>query len=487
MQKKLYRNKSDFCLNEKKLHQFYSKKPTYITLSDFMRIQNEINPVNAELENRIAYNEHLKLLSQNKSKNWPDSLEMKKKNKFEQSKKRFLAEEERRRLIDIEEKKYADIKNSITIEKAKNSLFYEQDPVKTFNSKLMYCDMLKERDYQSDIKNRKKEINDIIEKQFFDMNKKKWEDYDQKEREKEMQEQLKKQQRMKIINDQLHESKIKLIQDYQEKMVEGQIMKLNIQKAIEADKKELERKKQLHEQQKKEYILANERLQKYRNEQKLKELEEEKKIQEHALKKQQMEDLRKKVEADKKKEQEKNREKMEKAQLEYFNNLQKKNNEILERDIKKADDKKLEEENLRKKKQEKMLKDIKEQMEQMKIQKENEKLKRKEEDLQYIDDFKRKLKMLEDIEKNEQMERRKRNIDLAEYQKLQYEEKKKRAMDDFIRLNEDTYKNLKRLEIEDDDFIKYAEKWIHEYKQQGKNIIPLLLELKRYKRDYSLK
>ena len=134
-----------------------------------------------------------------------------------------------------------------------------------------------------------------------------------------------------------------------------------------------------------------------------------------------------------------------------------------------------------------MLKDIKEQMEQMKIQKENEKLKRKEEDLQYIDDFKRKLKMLEDIEKNEQMERRKRNIDLAEYQKLQYEEKKKRAMDDFIRLNEDTYKNLKRLEIEDDDFIKYAEKWIHEYKQQGKNIIPLLLELKRYKRDYSLK
>ena len=28
------------------------KRPAYITLTDFMRIQNEINPINAEYENR---------------------------------------------------------------------------------------------------------------------------------------------------------------------------------------------------------------------------------------------------------------------------------------------------------------------------------------------------------------------------------------------------------------------------------------------------
>ena len=95
--------------------------------------------------------------------------------------------------------------------------------------------------------------------------------------------------------------------------------------------------------------------------------------------------------------------------------------------------------------------------------------------------------MLEDAERDEWLEKRKRNKDLAEYQKLQYEEKKRKAMDVFRQFNEDSYKNLRRLEIEDDDFIKYAEYWINEYKQQGKNITPLLLELKRYKKNYSLK
>jgi hypothetical protein len=42
------------------------KRPTYITLSDFMRIQNEINPVNSEYENRKALNNKLKQLSQTK-------------------------------------------------------------------------------------------------------------------------------------------------------------------------------------------------------------------------------------------------------------------------------------------------------------------------------------------------------------------------------------------------------------------------------------
>ena len=148
------------------------KTPTYITLSDFMRIQNEINPLNSEYENRKAYNNKLRMLSQSKSKNWPDSLEMRKKNRFEQEKKRFLEEEERRRLIDLEEKKYRDIQNDQILHRTQKILFDQQDPVKTFNMKLMYCDMLKEREYQSDIKKRKQEINNIIEKQFFDMDKK---------------------------------------------------------------------------------------------------------------------------------------------------------------------------------------------------------------------------------------------------------------------------------------------------------------------------
>lgn len=63
------------------------------------------------------------------------------------------------------------------------------------------------------------------------------EDYDKKEQEKAKIEEEKKKIRMKIISDQLRESKIKIIQDYQEKMVEGELMKLNMKRALEAEKK----------------------------------------------------------------------------------------------------------------------------------------------------------------------------------------------------------------------------------------------------------
>ena len=483
----MHRNKSDLCIIKNKSSYSRIKPPSYITLSDFMRIQNEINPVNSEYENRKAHNMKLKMLSQTKSKNWPDSIEMRKKNQFELAKKRFLEEEERRRLLDIEEKKYYDAQNNLIIQKAKKLLFDEQDPVKTFNMKLMYCDMLKERDYQNEIKNRKKEINNIIEKQFFEMDKKKMEDYDKKEAEKAKMEEEKKKIRMKIINDQLQQSKIKIIQDHQEKLVDGELMKLNMKRALEAEKKEKELIEQRKKEQRKEYIEANKRLQQYKEEQKKKEIEEEKKIQEFAFKKQQLADLRKRIEEEKEKEKQRQRDKLEAMQMAYYNSLKKNENEILQKNLKEAEDRNAEEERKAKEKRDKMIKDIKEQIQMDKERKEAEKIKNREEDLQYIDDYKRKLKMLEDAEKEERLEKRQKNKDLAEYQKLQYEEKKRTAMDVFRQFNEDSYKNVRRLEIEDDDFIKYAEYWIKEYKQQGKNITPLLLELKRYKKNYSLK
>ena len=483
----MQRNKSDFFVTKQKPIRPRIRPPSYITLSDFMRIQNEINPVNSEYENRKALNAKLKMLSQTKSKNWPDSIEMRKKNQFEIAKKRFLEEEERRRLIDIEEKKYYDAQNNLIIQKAQKLLFDEQDPVKTFNMKLMYCDMLKERDYQNEIKNRKKEINNIIEKQFLEMDKKNRENYDKKEIKKAEIEEEKKKFRMKVINDQLRQSKIKIIQDYQEKLVEGELMKLNMKKALEEEKKEKELIEQKKKEQRKQYIEANKRLQQYKEELKKKEEEEDKKIQEFAFKKQQLEDLKKKIEAEKEKEKQKQRDKLEAAQMAYYNSLKKNENEILERSLKEAEDRNAAEARREKEKRDKMMNDIKEQIKADKERKEAERIKNKEEDMQYIDDYKRKLKVMEEAEKEEWRQRRQRNKDLADYQKLQYEEKKRLAVDDFKQFNEDSYKNLRRLEIEDNDFIKYAEYWIKEYKQQGKNITPLLLELKRYKKNYSLK
>ena len=153
-----------------KSHNF--SRPSRIALSDFIRIQNSISPLNTEIIERQNYDNNLRMLSKNKSINWNDSVEQRKKMEYEMAKRRFLKEEERRRKIDEQERKYTQAKENMLIEKAREHLFNEQDAVKSFNSKLLFCDVLKEREYQKEINLRKKERSDIIEKTFFDMDKK---------------------------------------------------------------------------------------------------------------------------------------------------------------------------------------------------------------------------------------------------------------------------------------------------------------------------
>ena len=104
-----------------------------------------------------------------------------------------------------------------------------------------------------------------------------------------------------------------------------------------------------------------------------------------------------------------------------------------------------------------------------------------QENIQYIDDWKKKMKMIEMEERNELLAKKQRDKNLAKYQKLQLEEKKRLAKEHFMQLTQDSYKTKLGLEMETDEFLQYAEFWIKEYKKQGKNINPLLLELKRYK------
>ena len=382
------------------------------------------------------------------------------------------------------------MQNDIIIEKARKQLFEEQDAVKSFNGKLLFCDVLKERDYQKEIFNRKKQINDIINKRFLENEKKRMDELDKKLEMKLILEDEKRKERMKVMKEQLQESKIKLIQDYQERLVEGRLMKINMEKALEEEKKLAELKEKRKKEAQKEYFEANERLRKERKAQQEKELAEEKKIELFALKKQQRDDLRKKVEDQKIKDKLAMHQKLIDVQLNNLIKIQKEKEEAFNRAIE-ANSKAIEEkgeelEKLNLEKRNKFLQEIKEHMINSKKEKEEKKLKEKQEDLNYIEEFKKKLAFLENEEKNEMMDRKRREKDLADYRRLQTEEKRRTALKDFEQINEDNYKQLKRLEMEDDDFIKYAEEWVREYKRQGKNITPLLLELKRYKKNYSL-
>jgi hypothetical protein len=92
------------------------------------------------------------------------------------------------------------------------------------------------------------------------------------------------------------------------------------------------------------------------------------------------------------------------------------------------------------------------------------------------------MNQLEEDEKNELNEIKERNKNLSNYHKLQMEIKKNKANNDFIIDQESAYKTKMMLNNEQDDFLKYAEMWIKEYYEQGKDITPLILDLKAYKK-----
>jgi len=60
--------------------------------------------------------------------------------------------------------------------------------------------------------------------------------------------------------------------------------------------------------------------------------------------------------------------------------------------------------------------------------------------------------------------------------------RRKQAEDDFLKDQQDAYKTKLMLQNEQDDFLNYAEGWIKDYYQDGKDITPLILDLKCYKK-----
>ena len=89
---------------------------------------------------------------------------------------------------------------------------------------------------------------------------------------------MKKRERMQIIDDQIKEMKFKRLQDYQEKEVEGVLMKAEIEKNLEEDKKKEEEIKKNQKFQMEEFVKANEALQQKKKEKIEKEKEEDRKI-----------------------------------------------------------------------------------------------------------------------------------------------------------------------------------------------------------------
>jgi hypothetical protein len=315
-----------------------------ITINDFIRIRNTIIPPSQDDDDRKRHDTNIKAISGSKVKQWPDSVEMAKKTQLESRKKVFFEKELEKRKIDEEERRFQELEKKVVIDRANKILFENQDPVKSLHSKLLVADVLKERDFQNEIKQRKKEMDEEVERKWQDIKEQQLYDYDLKEAMKKEEEKFKKLDQMNMINEQFQDHKVRKIKDYQDRVIEGEIIKARAKAAIEEEKKKEQDRRHKNVEQKNEFIKANAELEKLKEVKKQKTKEEEKKIEEFAVKKQQMQDLKKRKEEERFREKQSQRQKIIDQQVEYLQNLKNREDEILSKQIKEAEEKKAKQE-----------------------------------------------------------------------------------------------------------------------------------------------
>ena len=89
---------------------------------------------------------------------------------------------------------------------------------------------------------------------------------------------------------------------------------------------------------------------------------------------------------------------------------------------------------------------------------------------------------LQVAEAMEKQDTRQRNEEMKEYLRKQMESRHKKAEDEFKANLEEAARTQALLDQQEKGFYSYAEQAVKEWQQKGKNVTPLILELKNYKK-----
>ena len=488
---------SQYISSKKKSARPKSAKMGFINLTDLMRIQKEIIPSINEEKNRQLYNQKLKEKSEAHILNFKGEGLRVDKNSLgyynDRIKNQYINEELRKRKIDEIEKEFALNEKKTINDRAKKIIFQNLDDIKNFRAKMLLSDCMNERKYQQEIKKLQKATNDMIEEKFYEQSLENMEKYDAKEKAKLDLLNKKKNEQVKMIKAQMEEAKIKKLKEFQEKEIEGFMARQDYLDGVKDDEYKAEQEKIRKNKLKEEFIKGNEDAKIRKKNRMLKEIEDEKRREEFRLQKDRLEEVKKKKAEEILKRQQNERQKMIDRQYEYLLGLQKKEEKILEKQIKEDEEKKELEEKIKKEKLEKMKKEMEDDRKEQMAQKLKIKNQKKIDDNNFLDSWKVRMKQLERDEKEEKNNKFQRNKEIQNFQLNQVKEKKNKEIikkEKEKDINENTAKMLKR---EKDEYMEYVLGWVEIYKQQGKDITPLMIEINKYRRrnnlnkDYEIK
>ena len=457
-----------------------------ISLTNLREIQNIIDPVPTKAELRKTLDLKLRKISQERLSHWKDAIQNTYQLKLEKDKNDFLKKEQLRQKIDEEERKYQNMRYNLNLQKVKDYYFNSKDLVKSFNSSMFYSDTLKERDKQIELNKSIKLQKEKEEENWLQKEKEKMIQLEMKELENKKLRRNKSEAEMNIIRKQFEEAKFKKLLEIQDNYIEGEIIKNEAKRALMDEQKRKEMVKLAKIKKNEEFIKLNEEVKKSIEKRKMKEMEDDRLIEMHAKYKEELESLKKRKEQEKFEEKQRKQQQLIDIQFENLKRIKEEQEKKVNKDVAIKMAKDDNEEKAKMEKRNKILKEIEDHRLDTIKRKEEQKLKEKIEEMNEIEEIRKKIMQEREKEKNEYLNKRKKVKDLHEYYKKQVEEKKKIAFNDFVFERKSGLYNKELINREEDEFLKYAEESIKKYQEQGKNIMPMLLELKKYKKQNNL-
>ncbi|XP_077393435.1 cilia- and flagella- associated protein 210 [Festucalex cinctus] len=201
------------------------RQVTVLSKADWLRIQDEINRVDKEKERMMEaarQRQALHVKSKQMAEMWPNTLACQRQKKLEAKKLRDQMEEEKRKQIDMEEAQYREDKRKEDIEKAKKQLYYETERVKGLHRALLLTEVLKEREAQIELKQRRENTSKDLDKDYVEMVKAREDEALQKEQERAQQKKEEGKAFAEELQKQMKENQLKREQQKQETKKDGE-------------------------------------------------------------------------------------------------------------------------------------------------------------------------------------------------------------------------------------------------------------------------
>jgi hypothetical protein len=420
--------------------------------------------------------------SKRRASAWTNTLEGSRRKKHEDKKRALDLEELERQKVDQKEEAIAMEKRRGAIERANKILYEESDRMKTFHSKMMLCDVLAEREAQVALKEELGKLEQIREERYLEMEKASYRNM--LERELREKDNLGKAAKMaaEMQKAQLKEATDKHLRRIEDDILEGEMLRQKAAEDLRGERLAEKKRRQQAVQALAETQKANAYLKQLRAEDELREQREEEKIREYALRKERVLELRKKREEEVFQAKQSHKQKMIDKQVAQLAAMKSNEDERLERQVLEKEMKdemdRLQGEERRRKWLEEIDTSRRMQVERKLAQTDREKA--EEHELSTF--WKEWCGRLDELDEQEKTQRRLAAKKLAQEQLMQKEVRKRREEEEKRRESTVAVSAQSALEADTLEFHQYAEEQIKKYATEGKNIIPLIKELRSFRK-----